>query len=914
MNQKNGRLKIVLSILSFLISTIIYSQSSGTIIGKVVSPENDPLELVSVALLNPKDSTLVNFTTTDIKGDFKIAEDSRDTLLLQLFSTGYLSYFKTIIYKKELTDLKTIKLEEDIKMLDEVVITAVIPVQIKKDTIGFNASSFKINHDDTIEELLGKLPGVEIDIDGKIVAQGNEITKIFVDGKEFFGGDPSIVLKNLSADAISKVEVIDKKSDEEELTGVNDGEKEVVINLTLKKSKTKSGFGKVSGGVGLDSRYFGNLNYNRFTPEKQLSFIGKFNNINVTGSNIRGFLINANGIADDSDDEDDNNFVKPLKNLSGFLKTGVVGFNYGEEIKKNESFNADYFYNHSDNDGTSKTKRINFSSTNNFENNYDNKYRNTTDNHNLNFNYKNKSNKMHSLFIKGRLTSDKRASNLDRKSSFFNDDNELATTNNYMFRNENNKNSGNISVNYFQRLYKQGRSFNIGFNTQISDFSRDIEQNTFITRQINTDDPSTRDLLTIKDETINSALFNFNFKYTEPLGNNHYIKVESYAKINNGKENTDQNRTAITDTTIEDFLFYNYDFKENSYKTKFVHSYNTGKLNVSTGFELQNLARTFGEVEITPIVKEQNYINPYVFFQYKPKIGRKYRLTYNRYIRSPSASQSNTFINDLNPYSIRTGNPDLKTEKTDNIVFFANVNDFKSSLSFNTKIQFQYSEDAIISVINTDEDYIKTRTYENNGNRKRLSTFMSFGRKINGLGIRYTLKNRNFYSSSNSLVNLQLNEVTSKNFMFSLALENYNKSIFDVKAGASYSVNNTNFSILSDLDRQYSKQQYYSMFDLDITKKLNFNTQFDYIIFTDDKFDSNQELPIWNASLSYALSKNNNIFKLVFIDLLNKNIDIYRRSTQNYFEETTSESLGRYVILSYTYRLNNQRKKGKPKV
>ena len=195
-----------------------------------------------------------DFRKIFIKGDFKIAEDSRDTLLLQLFSTGYLSYFKTIVYKKELTDLKTIKLEEDIKMLDEVVITAVIPVQIKKDTIGFNASSFKINHDDTIEELLGKLPGVEIDIDGKIVAQGNEITKIFVDGKEFFGGDPSIVLKNLSADAISKVEVIDKKSDEEELTGVNDGEKEVVINLTLKKSKTKSGFGKVSGGVGLDKQ------------------------------------------------------------------------------------------------------------------------------------------------------------------------------------------------------------------------------------------------------------------------------------------------------------------------------------------------------------------------------------------------------------------------------------------------------------------------------------------------------------------------------------------------------------------------------------------------------------------------------------------------------------------------------------
>ena len=911
MKYRSTRITCILIFFSFFISNKIFGQSPGTIIGKVATPENDPLELVSVALLNPKDSTLVNFTTTDIKGEFKIAEDSRDTLLLQLFSTGYLSYFKNIIYKKELTDLKTIMLEEDIKMLDEVVITAVIPVQIKKDTVGYNASSFKIHHDDTIEELLNKLPGVEIESDGKVIAQGNEITKIYVDGKEFFGGDPSIVLKNLSADAISKVEVIDKKSDESELTGVEDGNKEVVINLTLKKSKTKNGFGKFSAGMGLDSRYFTNLNYNRFTPKNQLSFIGKFNNINITGSNIRGFLKNANGIADDSDDEDESNFVKPLKNLSGFLKTGVAGVHVGQELKKKESFNADYFYNHSENDGISKTKKINFSNSNNFENNYDNKYRNLTDNHNLNFNYENRSNKKNRLFVKGRATSDKKTSNLDRNSSFLNDVNELVTTNNYQFQNINNKNIGNISTNYFQNLLKQGRSFNIGFNAQINNLTRDIEQETFITKNINTDSPSSRDLITLKEESVKTTTLDFNFKYTEPLGSNHYFKLESYARIKNSKENLDQERITITDTTTEDLLFYDYSFRENSYKTKLLHAYNTGKLNVSTGLELQNLSRTFGEVDVAPIVKNQNFLNPSFFFVYKPKKGRKYRLTYKRYVRNPYPTQINPFVNDLNPYNIRAGNPDLKTEKTDNVLFMANVHDFKSSVSFNTRIQFQYTDDAIISVINTDEDYIKTRNYENNGNRKRLSTFIGFSRKINGLGMRYSVKNRNFYSVTNSVVNLQLNKVTSKNYMLNLALENYNKSVFDVKAGASYSVNNTNFSILNDLDRKFTKQQYYSMFDFDISKKLNFNTQFDYVIYTDDKFDTNQKLPIWNASVAYAFSKNNNILKLVLIDLLDKNVDIYRRSTQNIFEETISESLGRYVILSYTYRLNNQRKKKK---
>lgn len=914
MNFKGISLSKLLSVLSILISSMVFSQSSGMVIGKVFSPEKQPLELVSVAMLNPTDSTLVNFTTTDENGVFKINQESKDSILLQLHSTGYQSYFKHIKYKKDVIDLKIITLKEDTKMLDEIVITAVVPVQIKKDTIGFNASSFKVDHDDTIEQLLNKLPGIETQSDGKVIAQGNEITKIFVDGKEFFGGDPSIVLKNLSADAIAKVEVIDKKSDEAELTGVSDGNKEVIINLVLKKGKTQNGFGKLSGGVGLDSRYFGNLNYNKFSSKKQMSFISKYNNINVTGSNIQGFLDNANGLADESDDGDDNDFAKPLNDLSGYLKTGVAGVNYGEEIKKNESFNVDYFYNLSENKGTSKTKRVNFGGANKFENNYVNDYRNISDNHNLNFNYKNKSNKMHSLLIKGQLTSDKRNSNLDRNTSYFNTSDELTTTNNFESENINNKNSGNFMLTYIQRLYKRGRSFKLDFKTRVDNLSKDTDQSTLNNRKLNTDNPTIRNLLTLKDESNNLATFDFKFKYTEPLSTHHYLNVESFVTIKNIKENTNQSREIITDASALDEILYRYNFRENSYSTKLSHSYNTGKLNIATGLESQNLIRSFGQVEENPIVKDRMFFNPSFFLMYKPKTGRKYRLSYNKSVRSPNATQSNTFLNDLNPYSIRVGNPDLKPEKTDNILLTANVFDFKSSTNFYARVQYQNAQHAIISVINTDEDYIKTRTYENNGNREKFKTSVSFGQKIKGMGLRYTVKNSNQFSNSNALVNLQINEVTAESYMLSLDLENYNKNIFDVKIGANYSLNNTHFSIVSDLDRQFSKQLYYTMLDIDFTKKLNFNTQFDYIIYADDKFSDNQEIPLLNASTSYAFSKNNNIVKLLLIDLLNKNVNISRKSTQNYFEETISESLGRYVILSYTYKLNGGKKVKKPKI
>lgn len=912
MNFKKVSLTKLFSVLCFLIYSFSFGQANGTVTGKVFAPENYPLEMVSVAMLSPKDSTLVNFTTTDQNGVFELAQDSKDSVLLQLNAMGYQPYFKFIKYQKAVVDLKTITLKEDDKMLDEVVITAVVPVQIKKDTIGFSASAFKVDHDDTIEQLLNKLPGVDIESDGKVLAQGNEITKIYVDGKEFFGGDPAIVLKNLPADAIAKVEIIDKKSDESELTGVSDGNKEVVINLVLKKNKSKNGFGKLSGGVGLDSRYFGNVNYSKFSSRRQVSVIGKYNNINITGSNIQGFLDNANGLADEQDDEDDNDFVKPLKNLSGYLKTGVAGINYGEEIKKDESFNVDYFYNLSDNQGVSKTKRINFGGNNSFENNYDNDYRNTSDKHNVNFNYKNKSNKMHSLLVKGQLTSDKRNSTLERNTSYFNNKEELTTTNNFESESVNEKNSGNFAVSYIQRLYKKGRSFKLDFKTQINDLSRDTDQHTLNNRKLNTDNPTTRSLLTLKDESNNATTFDFKIKYTEPLANYHYLNIESFATIKNIKEETDQSREIITTESALDQILYNYNFRENSYRTKVSHNYNTGKLNVSTGLEYQNLIRNFGQIIEEPIVKDQGYFNPSFYLQFKPKTGRKFRLSYNKYVRSPNSAQSNTFLNDLNPYSVRVGNPDLRPEKTDNILLTANVFDFKSSTNFYGRLQYQNASNAIISVINTDEDFIKTRTYENNGNREKLSTSFGFGQKVKELGLRYMLKNRNQFSSSNALVNLQINEVSAKNYMFSLDLENYDKDIVDVKVGANYSVNNTSFSILSDLDRQFSKQLYYTMLDLDFTKKLNFNTQFDYIIYDDDKFSSSQEIPLWNASTSYAFSKNNNIVKLLLIDLLNKNVNIDRRSTQNYFEETVSESLGRYIILSYTYRLNASKKSKKP--
>ncbi|WP_055436928.1 outer membrane beta-barrel protein [Lacinutrix algicola] len=901
--------KVLLSLLTFVTSiTFTFAQDNIAIKGEILGYGQEPLEYVSVAVLQQSDSTYVNSITTDVNGNFSLYDLPKDSLLLQLNYVSYKPYFKSFVYNNELIDFKTITLEEDNNALDEVVITVSAPIQIKNDTIAYNANSFKVNPGDNIEGLLKKLPGIELDSDGKVLAQGEPVTRIFVDGKEFFGGDPSIVLKNLSADAISKIEVIDKKSDEAELTGVDDGNKEVVINFTLKKSKKNRGFGKLSGGLGLDSRYFGNLNYNQFSSKTQFSIIGKFNNINVTGSNIQSFLENADGIDDDSG-EDENN-AKRSKSLNGFLTTAVTGIHIGHEFKDKESFNADYFFNFSDNDGVSNSKRISFSNNNNFDYNSFNQNVKTINKHNLNFNYINKASKTKSLTIKGRITSDKTFTDTNRDETYINDLGALATTNNQKFNNDFKRTYGNLKIDYYQRLAKAGRSFKVGLNTRLTDLTKNNNQNTFNIRNIGNTNESTRNISALRNEAFNISIIDFNFKYTEPIAKNHYLKLDTYFTNKVEKEDVNQTRHTQTTTSTEDTLAFKYTTKELSAQTRLGYSYNNKKFNFYSALGMQDLNRAYGVVTENSIRKNQYYFNPIAFAQYKPKRGYKYRINYSKSVKSPNPSQNSTVINDLNPNFIRVGNPDLKPEKLHNLALLAVINNYKSGVSFWSKFQYQYATNAIIQSISIDDDFIRTRGYKNEGNRRLLNANIRFSKKIKTLGLRYSLKNNTTYSTSNSLINQELNDVTSQDYRFSTLIENTRKNKIDIKIGAEYSINNTSFSIEQDLNREYSKQQYFTSVDYNFTKQLNVNSQFDYILFSDNAFSSNQKLPLWNAAISYSFSEQrNSIVKLVLIDLLNKDVDIYRRSTTNYFEETTSQSLGRYIVLSYTYKLNGSVKK-----
>ena len=327
-----------------LISNVAVAQKFS-IQGEVSDSTGAWLPSATVMLLNPADSSLVNFTATNEQGHFEFKNVARVTYLLKVTFVGYKTYSKDIKPDASVPtlDLGILKMQVAKTMLDEVVVSEKVPVVVKRDTIEFNATAFKTNKNATVEELLKKLPGVEVDNEGNVTAQGEQVKRVTVDGKDFFGGrDPKLATRNLPADAIDKVQVLDRKSDQAIFSGIDDGQREKAINLELKEEKRHGAFGNVLGGYGTDNRYQAKANINRFDKGKQLSFLGMANNINERGFSIDDYMnftggsqqMMGGGQVRIQIDGDNQNGV-PLNfgnRANGIFETYAGGLNFNNEL------------------------------------------------------------------------------------------------------------------------------------------------------------------------------------------------------------------------------------------------------------------------------------------------------------------------------------------------------------------------------------------------------------------------------------------------------------------------------------------------------------------------------------------------------------------------------------------------------
>ena len=387
-------MKQIITLLSFsFLSAQAFSQN-GTVKGIAFDTSiNQAVPNATITVLKKKDSSLVTFSMADNNGRFNLSEIPNGEYRLLLTQVNYRNTGKvfTIDNEHKNVDLGNVIMNDKNKVLDEVVVEAP-PVTMIGDTIQYNAGSFKTQPNASVEDLLKKLPGVKVDKDGNVKAQGEKVQKVLVDGKEFFGNDPKMATKNLPADAIDKVQVYDKLSDQAQLTGFDDGNSEKTINLKLKKDKKKGAFGKINAGAGTDDRYQGKFNVNSFKGARQMSVIGMGNNTNAEGFSFMDILNftgamnqlkNGGGNINISISQDD-----PIAGLLGGNNSGINttwggGINYNNIIGTKTDFQSNYFYSRYNPVRISNVQRQYFVPANLYkQNSYSN---NLNNNHRLNF-------------------------------------------------------------------------------------------------------------------------------------------------------------------------------------------------------------------------------------------------------------------------------------------------------------------------------------------------------------------------------------------------------------------------------------------------------------------------------------------------------------------------------------------------
>ncbi|GGG95182.1 collagen-binding protein [Polaribacter pacificus] len=900
--------KITLQIVLFFALAAPMVGWAQTITGKVIDSDKTPLEFVSVAVINAADSTLVSYTTTDKNGAFKLTQVTDGKRIFQINLVGFATYQKVLDVKGAPIEIGTVTLLEKSNTLDEIQITAVIPITIKKDTTAFNTKAFKVRVDDTVEDLLKKLPGVEVDADGKVKAQGEDVSKVYVDGKEFFSGDPTIALKNLSADAIKSIELIDEKSDKARVTGVNDSSRSKVINLKLKDDRKVNDFGKFQGGYGTDDRFLTSINYNRFSPTVQASVIARYNNINSSGSDISQIMSFGGGGGGGS--------YRISRGggggtSSGFVTTGVGGLNLGYELKPKQNLNADYFYNYSNSEsGKVSTKKTEFVGNQTLYSETESNSVSTTNNHKANFSFIDRSSALRTINMRGRVnTSETEGSSVNSFVGF--DGNKVKDLeNNGVSTSNNNSTNGSLSVDYITR-FSEKSTRNIEVELDMS-FSKSNSTSANRNDKDYTDATRVDELVvsTQKQEETNND-FGLEVKYTEPIINDrNFIEVGVGADFKNNNEYTDQNQTLNGSNNLSSTFMADLFENRKTVSGNLDYKYNNDKLNLTFSARFQDVNQNFGLEGAPEFNKNYSSLNPSINLRYRPKQGSWFVARLNKSMNVPSLNQVSPVVNNYNPLFISTGNQNLTAEDSYSAFLMYGMYDFVSGFNIFSNFNYSYTNNAIVNTQNTDvSTRVRTSSYVNLGTRDNVSASLNMGKRMKSVGMRYNVSLGGSVSNYQSVINSVNNKTNTKNINFGLTLENNDKDNVDLSTGATFSKSFTTFSGTTS-DRDYLQQTYFVKSDWNITKTFNFSTQFKYDIYTDSSFGTEQAVPIWNASLSYAFLKSKNLsLMLTALDMLNKNVGFDRSSSDNYFQETTKEVLGTYYMVSLTYTLNGNKGK-----
>jgi len=912
---------ILLSTLLLLAAITATAQKKGL---SVKGQLTDTLQVqrvaeATVSLINTTDSSLVAFTRTDSAGNFSFNQLKPGKYKLSASQVNFHPLWKVFEVTGDV-DLGNIYMK-DKSIMETVSLTAQRPpVVVNGDTLEFNAEAFKTKPNAVVEDMLKKMPGVEVDRDGTIRVNGKRISRVLVNGKDFFNGDPKMATRNLTADAIDKVQVFDKQSDQSEFTGIDDGNKTPTINLQLKKDKKNAAFGKATIAAGTNDHFDGQFNINKFKGDQQLSAIGMANNTNRQGFSIMDMLnfsgqakkmMSGGGARIVINTNNNDEFGLPvagINNNQGITQTIAGGLNYNDTWNKKTEVNASYFYNNLILDNTRNINRRNIFPGNDFTYLQNSSTNNKTSGNRFNFSVDHKIDSFNSIKLSSVLGYQKGSGTKQNDyESFVPDDKML----NDGFSNTSNNTEGytiNADLLYKHKFRKKGRTFSITGAMQYNDSRARGTQNAinnFFTNGTITQ-RDTLDQVTRLNSLTQS--YGVNASYTEPLSKRSLIEFKGFYNTNKGelgRKTFDYNSTSgkhdRMNTILSNAFESNYDYMGGGISMPTQQK----KYGYGIGANLQYAQLNSHLVDSTFSVK-QHFTNllPMANFNYSFTKMKTLRVDYSTSVDQPTARQLQPVQDISDPLNITSGNPALKQSYSHNagLQFFNAVPSEQKNLF--VFINFSATQNAIVSSDNINTSGARSSMPVNANGVYNISGNIDRGFRIKKLNTRFGVGFNTNYNRSVNFINGDKNKTGVLSFMPRVSASYSYKEILDISAEARVGYNKAAYSLQPSLSNNYWRQVYELNANINLPAGFSINNEFTYSAFTGRSNGYNTRVALWNASISkQVLKSKKGEIKLSAFDLLNQNIGVDRNGNANYIEDVQYKTLQRFFTLGFTYSL-----------
>ena len=882
----------------------------------------------TITLMQRKDSSLVSFTMSDNSGKFEFTGIQNSDYRLLITHVNYhnsTQFFKVDDEHKNI-DLGNVFMYDLSKVLSEVVVTSEAPpVTLVGDTIQYNAGSFRTQPNANVEDLLKKLPGVKVEKDGTVKAQGEKVQKVLVDGKEFFGSDPKIATKNLPADAVDKVQVYDKLSDQAQLTGFDDGNSEKTINLKLKKDKKKGMFGKINAGAGTDGRYAGRLNANSFKGARQMSAIGMGNNINAEGFSFMDVL-NFTGALNQLKNGGGNINVNispddPLAGLLGGNNSGINttfggGVNYNNIIGTKTDLQSNYLYSRYNPNRVSHVQRQYFSPANVYkQNSYTD---NLNNNHRLNFNVDYQIDSFHSVKVTPAFsrqnTRNKTLSDYmtwSEQGAIINDGNSYNLSNSEGY-------NLNTNILFRKKFHKKGRTFSLNVLTNLSDIDGDgtLKSITNFYDQVS-GSLLTRDSINQQNNTASDLKgYNARVVYTEPVFKRSILEFSlgnSFTRSTSSKTTYDYNDNSGKFDMINNMLTNDY---ENTY------GYTTGGVRFRKQTKTYNYAAglSWQQSQLQGSVTNQNKDSiitktfrnflPNARFQYYFSRFKNILINYNTNTNQPTVSQLQPVPDNTNPLYIKVGNPHLKQEFIQTLRLNSSLVNPYTNRNLFVYVMLQQTQNKIVNYDKINSLGVDSVMPVNVNGVYNLNGNLSWGFPVRFLKGSLDISSTVSYYRGKQPVSdrnnqIEINQINTAAIGPEIRLNMSPTEKLDLSLGAGVNYSNSKYSIQSTKNSKYFNQEYSTEMNWQLRRGFLFATDFAYTITNQYSAAFNTKVPLWNASISKQMLRyHRGELKFSVHDLLDKNTHTTRSTNQNYIEDTRVNSLKRFFMLSFTYSLS----------